>query len=92
MREAFVRKHFQVTLPASVRKKVPLRVGDLVDISVRGGSEIVIRPLKLIGASQAWFWSRAHQQAEREAEAQRRAGKVRHAHSAKHLIHELRKA
>ena len=92
MRGTFVRAHYQITLPASVRRKVPIRVGDPVDISIRGDTEIVIRPLKLINASQAWFWTRAHQQAEREAEAERRVGKVRHAKSATHVIHELRKA
>ena len=69
MRESFVRDHYQITLPASVRRKLPIRIGDPIDISVRGGYEIVIRPLKTIKASQAWFWTRAHQEAEREAEA-----------------------
>ncbi len=91
MRETFIRTHYQITLPVSVRRKVPLRVGDPVDIRVQHGTEIVIRPLKMIHASQAWFWTRAHQNAEREAEAQRRSGKVRIARSAKHLVHELRK-
>ena len=91
MRETFVREHYQITLPASVRRKFPIEVGDPVEISTRGDSEIVIRPLKLIDASQAWFWARTHQHAEREAEAQRRAGKARIARSAKHLIHGLRK-
>ena len=91
MRETFIRAHYQITLPASVRRKVSLRIGDPVDISIRGDSEIVIRPLKMIDASQAWFWTRAHQQAERDVEMERRAGKVRRAKSAKHLIHELRK-
>ena len=92
MRETFVRRHYQITLPASVRRKIRIRVGDPVDVSVRGGSEIVIRPLKMINASQAWFWTRTHQEAEREAEAERGAGKIKHAKSAKHVIHELRKA
>ena len=92
MRGTFVRAHYQITLPVSVRRKVPIRVGDPVEISIRGDSEIVIRPLKIIEASQAWFWTHEHQRAEREAEAERRAGKARIAKSAKHLIHELRKA
>ena len=92
MRGTFVRAHYQITLPASVRRRVPIKVGDPVDISLRGDSEIVIRPLKVVDASQAWFWTKAHQQAEREAEAQRRAGKVKVARSARHLIHALRKA
>ncbi len=91
MRGTFVRKHYQITLPASVRRKLPIRVGDPVEISLRGDSEIIIRPLKVVDASQAWFWTKAHQQAEREAEAQRQAGKVKVARSAKHLIHALRK-
>ena len=91
MRGTFIRAHYQITLPASVRRKVPIRIGDPVDISIRHGSEIVIRPLKMVDASQTWFWTRSHQEAEREAEVQRRGGKMRVARSAKHLIHELRK-
>ncbi len=91
MHESFVRAHYQITLPASVRRQLPIRVGDPVQISVRGDAEIVIRPLKVIDASQAWFWARDHQAAEREAAQERRAGKARVARSAKHLIRELRK-
>ena len=91
MRGKFVRAHYQITLPASIRRKLPIRVGDPVDISLRGDSEIIIRPLKVIDASQAWFWTRAHQAAEREAERERRAGKAKVTRSARHLIHELRK-
>ena len=91
MRGTFVREHYQITLPVSVRRKFPIRIGDPIQISVRGDSEIVIRPLKVIDASQAWFWTRTHQRAEQEAEAERRAGKSKTARSARHLIHELRK-
>ena len=91
MSATFVRQHYQVTLPAEVRKRLPIRVGDPVDVHVGTNGVIVIKPLKTIDASQAWFWTKKHQAAEREAEAERRSGKAKPARSAKHLIDELNK-
>ena len=71
-----IRKKFQITLPRSIRERLGLEEGDYIAAEVRG-DEIVLRPKKLIDASQAWFWSRGWQEAEREAEADIQAGRVR---------------
>ena len=71
-----IRKKFQITLPRSIRDRLELKEGDYIAAEVRG-DEIVLRPKKLIDKSQAWFWSREWQQAEREAEADIQAGRVR---------------
>ena len=84
-----VRQHYQITLPADVRKRTAIRIGDPVDITLREDGEIVVKPLKTIQASQAWFWTKTHQMAEHEAETERRTGKITHAKSAKHLIRRL---
>lgn len=89
MSTTLVRQHYQITLPADVRKRTAIRIGDPVDITLREDGEIVVKPLKTIHAAQAWFWTKAHQAAEHEAEAERRAGKIKHAKSAKHVIREL---
>lgn len=70
-----IRKKFQITLPRSIRERLELEEGDYIAAEVRD-NEIVLRPKKLIDASQAWFWSRGWQEAEREAEADIQAGRV----------------
>ena len=58
-----IRNKGQITLPADVRKLANLEDGD-----------IVLRPRKLIPASQAWFWTESWQEGEREASRERAAG------------------
>ncbi len=55
-----VREKFQVTIPEDVRSKIPLKVGERVEVVARGG-EIVIRPILEIPRNQAWFWSKEWQ-------------------------------
>lgn len=70
-----IRKKFQITLPLSIREQLGLEEGDYIAVEARD-DEIVLRPKKLIDKSQAWFWSKAWQAAEREAEADIQAGRV----------------
>jgi len=49
-----------VTIPEEVRGKIPLKVGERVEVTARG-SEIVIRPILEIPRDQAWFWSKQWQ-------------------------------
>jgi AbrB family looped-hinge helix DNA binding protein len=51
-----VREKYQVTIPEEVRGKIPLRVGERVEVTARG-NEIIIRPVVEIPREQAWFWS-----------------------------------
>jgi len=55
-----VREKYQVTIPEEVRGKIPLKVGERVEVIARG-SEIVIRPIIEIPRDQAWFWSKQWQ-------------------------------
>lgn len=70
-----VRKKSQVTLPISVRRKLKIEEGDLLDVNVRDG-EIVMRPKKLVDKDQAWFWTRRWQEGERQADEDIEAGRV----------------
>lgn len=56
-----VREKYQVTIPEDVRKKVPLKIGDRVEVVSRG-NEIVIRPIIEVPRAQAWFWSKEWQE------------------------------
>ena len=56
-----VREKYQVTIPEEVRGRIPLKVGERVEVTARG-TEIVIRPIVEIPRDQAWFWSKEWQE------------------------------
>jgi AbrB family looped-hinge helix DNA binding protein len=56
-----VREKYQVTIPEEVRGKIPLKVGERVEVIARE-SEIIIRPIIEIPRDQAWFWSKQWQE------------------------------
>jgi AbrB family looped-hinge helix DNA binding protein len=70
-----VRAKGQVTLPDEIRKAAHLEEGDLLDAELTADG-ILLRPQKVIDSTQAWFWSPEWQAGEREADADRDAGKV----------------
>jgi antitoxin PrlF len=65
----------QLTLPDDIRKAARLEEGDLLKAEITADG-ILLRPQKLIDATQAWFWTPAWQTGEREADADRRAGRM----------------
>jgi len=85
-----IRRNFQITLPAVIRKRLHLNIGDILETKVQEG-KIIIVPKKTIEASQAWFWSKEWQEAEREAEANLMAGKVKKFKNVEDLIRDLEK-
>ena len=72
-----VRKNSQITIPARIRRQAHLEEGDVLDAQYRDGV-ILLRPMKLIEASQAWFWTERWQQMEREAQDDIDHGRVKH--------------
>lgn len=71
-----VRPKGQVTLPDSIRRQAHLEEGDYLEVAVEEGA-IVMRPMKLIDADQAWFWTDEWQRGEREASEDIARGRVR---------------
>ncbi|MFH0913923.1 MAG: AbrB/MazE/SpoVT family DNA-binding domain-containing protein, partial [Chloroflexota bacterium] len=69
-----VTRHGQITLPASVRKKLGIEEGDLVEIEVVE-ERAVLMPKKLIDKSQAYFWTKRWQEGERGADEDIKAGR-----------------
>ncbi|MGH3137979.1 MAG: AbrB/MazE/SpoVT family DNA-binding domain-containing protein [Gaiellaceae bacterium] len=65
----------QVTIPAHIRQAARLEEGDPVEVELVDGG-ILLRPMKLIDASQAWFWTPEWQEGERQADADIAAGRV----------------
>ncbi len=56
-----VREKYQITIPEDVRAKIPLQVGERVEVIAEGGN-IVIRPIIEVPRGQAWFWSKEWQE------------------------------
>jgi len=83
-----VRKNAQITLPAGIRKKAHIEVGDLLEAEVRG-DEIVLKPKKLIDKSQAWFWTEEWQKGEREADEDIAAGRFKDFDTIEELLADL---
>ena len=65
----------QLTLPEEIRTAARLEDGDLFDAEITDEG-ILLRPQKLIDATQAWFWAPEWQAGERQADADRAAGRV----------------
>jgi AbrB family looped-hinge helix DNA binding protein len=65
-----------VTLPAEIRAAARLEEGDPIEVElVEGG--ILLRPQKVIDATQAWYWTPEWQAGEREADEQYARGEGR---------------
>lgn len=71
-----VTRNGQITLPAAVRRAAGIEEGDLVAVTIEGDT-ITLVPKRLVDKSQAYFWSEAWQQAEREATEDIAQGRVR---------------
>jgi AbrB family looped-hinge helix DNA binding protein len=84
-----VRARGQVTLPEDIRAAARLEEGDLLDAELTEDG-ILLRPRKVIDATQAWFWSPEWQQGEREAEADFAAGRIETFASGEEMITALR--
>jgi AbrB family looped-hinge helix DNA binding protein len=71
-----VRDKYQVTIPEEVRAKIPLRVGERVEVAAEGG-KIVIRPMLEIPRGQAWFWAKDWQEQIARSRKDLEKGKVK---------------
>ena len=83
-----VRKNAQITLPAGIRRKAHIEEGDILEAEVRG-DEIILKPKKLIDKSQAWYWTKEWQEAERQADEDIAAGRVKEFDTVDELIKDL---
>lgn len=85
-----IRRNFQITLPAAVRKRLHLNVGDILETEVKN-DKIIIVPKKTIDAEQAWFWTKEWQEAERQAEDDIKNSRVKRFKTVEELIEDLDK-
>jgi bifunctional DNA-binding transcriptional regulator/antitoxin component of YhaV-PrlF toxin-antitoxin module len=71
-----IRKNKQITLPTRLCKQYHLEDGDLLEAEPNDDGTILLRPQKLIDASQAWYWTEAWQAKEKEADLSIERGEV----------------
>ena len=83
-----LRERSQVTLPVEIVKKLDLKTGDNLEITLED-DKIVIKPVLIIDRSQCWFWSKEWQDKEKEVEADIKAGRIHKADGFKDLIEKL---
>ena len=81
-------RHGQITIPASVRKELGVEEGDLVEIEVVDEKAVLI-PKKLVDKNQAYFWTKEWQDAEKKADEDIKAGRVKGFGSVEELIKDL---
>jgi AbrB family looped-hinge helix DNA binding protein len=70
-----IRSNGQITLPTSVRRQANLNEGDLLEIILEQDGSLRLVPKVAIDRSQAYFWTRRWQQAEREVDADLKVGR-----------------
>ena len=85
-----IRQNYQITLPSALRKRLCLKVGDLMEIVVKEAA-LILKPKRVVDLDQAWFWTKEWQAGEREADADIKAGRVKKAKSAEELIRSLKR-
>lgn len=83
-----VTRHGQITLPASVRKELGVEEGDLVEIDILDEHAVLI-PKKLVDKSQAYFWTKEWQEAEKAASKDIKAGRVKAFDTVEELFEDL---
>ncbi|MGH9217558.1 MAG: AbrB/MazE/SpoVT family DNA-binding domain-containing protein [Acidimicrobiales bacterium] len=79
----------QLTLPEEIRAAARLEEGDLLETEITEEG-ILLRPQKVIDATQAWFWTPQWQQGEREADADLAAGRAQTFNSGEDFVEGLR--
>ena len=89
MTRTTLRAKGQLTLPDEIRKAARLEEGDLLEAELTPDG-ILLRPQKLIDATQAWFWTPEWQAGEREADADLAAGRVERFESGEAFLQALR--
>ncbi len=81
-------KH-QVTIPRRISKALKLRKGDHMLVRLIG-RRVELVPASLVPKDQLWFWTRAWQEREREADQDIAAGKVKEFETVDELMRDLK--
>jgi len=83
-----IQKRNLISLGLLKEHDIPINDGDIFQVQLDEG-KVVLVPMKLIPADQAWFWSESWQEGERAAEADLVAERVATFNNAGDLIQDL---
>lgn len=73
-----------------LKDHMPLNDGDIFQVQIEGDKVILI-PMKLVPAEQAWFWTKEWQEGEKEANKDKAAGRVKSFENVDDLLADLDK-
>lgn len=76
MADTRVRAKGQITIPREIRERAHLEEGDPIEVEMVPEG-ILLKPQKVVDATQSWFWTPDWQVGEREASADIAAGRVK---------------
>ncbi len=62
-----IKRHYQITLPVGIRKKLNIDIGDYVEVENKNG-DIVMRPVKVVHPDQEYFYTKEWQEGEAQAD------------------------
>jgi len=70
-----VKRHYQITIPQGLRRKLNLAVGDYVELENKDG-DIIMKPVKLVHPDQEYFYTKEWQEGEAQADKDMAKGDV----------------
>ncbi|MDD5452269.1 MAG: AbrB/MazE/SpoVT family DNA-binding domain-containing protein [Thermodesulfobacteriota bacterium] len=70
-----VKRHYQITIPQGLRRKLNLAVGDYVEVENKDG-DIIMKPVKLVHPDQEYFYTKEWQEGEAQADKDMAKGDV----------------
>ncbi|MFH0813933.1 MAG: AbrB/MazE/SpoVT family DNA-binding domain-containing protein [Pseudomonadota bacterium] len=70
-----IKQNFQITIPNSLRKNLNIAVGDYLEVEKHDG-ELVLKPVKMVHADQAYFYTKEWQEGENKADKDIAHGEV----------------
>lgn len=76
MTPARLRAKGQVTIPEEIREAARLEEGDPISFEMQSDGTILLRPQKVVDASQAWFWTPDWIAGERQASHEIEQGQI----------------
>jgi hypothetical protein len=71
-----------------LKEHLPLSDGDIFQVQIED-NKIILVPMKIILAEQAWFWTKEWQRGEKEAEEDINAGRVKLFNDVDELVKDL---
>ncbi|MDD4663938.1 MAG: AbrB/MazE/SpoVT family DNA-binding domain-containing protein [Caldisericia bacterium] len=90
MKIVSLKQKSQVTIPQEIVESMRLNVGDKMEVYVTD-NQIVLKPVLVISKDQSWFFSKAWQEKEKQAEKDIQKGRIIKANSSNELLTELKK-